>query len=165
MSVMIPLPASPARLAMPLLSATPAPAGSTNHPPVHRWSALPATKITPNVSSAPLPPSAHPAPLDTLLPFAMIVPQDTLELDALSARLAISRRAATATHAALPSLPTAAPATSVQCVLTATPAMPSQQTVALAKQDSTTQPQLLTIRSTAPHALRWASAAQNAPIP
>jgi len=164
-SVMMPIPASPARLAMPLLSATPAPAGSTNHPPVHRLSALPATKITPTVSSAPLPPSAHPAPSDMPYPLAIFVPQDTLELDALSVRLVISEMAAIAANAALPSLPTAAPATSVQCVLTAIPAMFFQLIVPHAKLDSTTQPPLLTTRSTAPHAPRWASAAQNAPIP
>ena len=164
MSVMILLPASPARLAMPLLSVIPVSAGSTNHLPVHHWSALPAIKITPNVSSAPIPPSARPAPSDTLYPFAIFVHQNTLELNVLSARLAISRRAATATRAALPSLPTAAPATSVQSVLTVIPAMSFQLIVAHAKLDSTTQPQLLTTRSTAPHAPQWASTAQNAPI-
>lgn len=165
MSVMIPLHASPARPAMSLLSATPAPADSTNPPPVHHWSALPATKITPDVSSAAIPHNAHPAPSDMLYPLAISVQLNILELIALSARLAISRRAATATHAALPLLPTAVPATSVQPAPNATPAMSSRQTARAAKQDSTTLPQLPTIPSTAPHAPRSVSAAQNATIP
>jgi hypothetical protein len=149
---------------MPLLSVIPVSAGSTSHPQLHQWSALPAIKITPNVSSAPIPHNVHPAPSDTLYPFAIFVQLNTLELNALSVRLDTSRMAATATRVALPSLPTAAPATSVQFVPIAILAMSFRQTVAHVKLDSTTQPQMLTILSTAPHAPRWAYAAQNAPI-